>query len=109
PLGMQTSTYGKDALESTAGVRARPARGRFERILAVGCGLHAERMEHAFFDLVIKEVAGYRVGDVADQRERDVLVGVAVADLAGKRHFLELVDQNLIGLILFEQTVIGIV
>src|SRR3569832_2664811 len=65
-------------------------------------------MKNVLLDLVIEEVAADGVRDVADQRKRDVLVAVAIADFAGERHFLEPVDEHLIRLVLLEKAVVRV-
>ncbi len=90
-------------------MRLRPIRIRFDRVAAVRCVVHPERMEDALLDLVIEKIAADRVRDIADQREGDVLIAIAIADAARQRHFFEFFDELLIRLVLFEKIVVGVV
>jgi len=70
---------------ASAHVRSRPPRTGLDAFQAVAGVVHAQWLEDAARHRLAVELAGGGEHDVADQAERHVLVGVAVARRAGHR------------------------
>ncbi len=67
-------------MRSVRAMRTRPALAAFQRVAAVAGARHAERKEDALVHLVIEEVAGLGVDQIADQTEGHILVAVALTN-----------------------------
>ena len=77
-------------------MRVRPAVAVLKAVQAVACRAHAEREKQVLIDQLDEKLPGLGVDHVADQRERDVLITIASARIAGQRHAIEPTLQFLI-------------
>ena len=66
-------------------------------------------MKDALLHLVAEEIAGDGKGDITDQAERDILVGIALANRTGQWNLAQTRSQQGIGFVLFEQAIVGVV
>ncbi|OPZ08269.1 MAG: hypothetical protein BWZ07_03186 [Alphaproteobacteria bacterium ADurb.BinA280] len=80
-----------------------------QTVAPIGCRVHAEWMKDALLHLVAEEIAGDGKGDITDQAERDILVGIALANRTGQWNFAQTRSQQGIGFVLFEQAIVGVV